>query len=531
VTRRRSLPGALALVAGAASLFVAAPARATGFTDVGEDILPRTDFAVKLDGYMRARAADLYNLDLDRGPTPSGQTLFPVPLGNPRAQAITYGDMRLRTDIAMYAPGGTVAVKARIDVLDNVALGSDAQGAPSSSASQLSPPGAFRVKRAYGEALTPFGVLAVGRIGSTWGLGMLANGGDCADCNYGDAADRVALITPLAGHIFALAYDIDQIGPFVAQQPGETALNLSPSADVHTVTAAFLRYKDELSRDRRRLAGKTTVEYGAYLSQRWQNDDVPATYLPTAQPVAITGAQLMARGYEATAIDGWARITHPAFRIEAEWAAIFGSIQQASLIPGVLYRVPVTARQMGAALESEFGAPESRVAAGIDAGYASGDQGSAGFGAFPTVGSPVAQPGDLNGVKANPPAHTTVDNFTFHPDYFVDRILFREIIGAVTGAVYARPHARWDVMRIAPGTLQASVAAIGSYALYAENTPGGKAPLGIEIDPTLAYASRDGFGVALEYAVLFPLAGLDNPEAHLSAFPAQLARVRVMYRY
>ena len=300
---------------------------------------------------------------------------------------------------------------------------------------------------------------------------------------------------------------------------------------MHTVTAAFLRYKDELSRDRRRLAGKTTVEYGAYVSERWQNDDVPATYLPTAQPVAITGAQLMSRGYQATAVDGWARVTHPAFRIEAEWAAVVGSIQQASLIPGVLYRVPVTARQMGAAMESEFGAPESRVAAGIDAGYASGDQGSYGFGAFPTVGSPVAQPGDLNGVKANPPEHTTVNNFTFHPDYFVDRILFREIIGAVTGAVYARPHARWDVMRVAPGTLQASVAAIGSYALYAENTPGGKAPLGVEIDPTLAYASRDGFGVALEYAVLFPLAGLDNPVAHMSAFPAQLARVRVMYRY
>ena len=55
---------------------------------------------------------------------------------------------------------------------------------------------------------------------------MLANGGDCADCNYGDAADRIAFITPLAGHICALAYDIDQIGPFVPQQPGETVLNL-----------------------------------------------------------------------------------------------------------------------------------------------------------------------------------------------------------------------------------------------------------------------------------------------------------------
>ncbi|HEY1696809.1 MAG TPA: hypothetical protein VGG39_31835 [Polyangiaceae bacterium] len=516
---------------GAAVGLVATPAGATGFTDIGEDIVPRADVGVKLDGYLRARAVDMYNLDLDRGPTPSGQPLFPVPLGNPNAQALTYADMRMRTDLAVYAPGGMFDVKARVDVLDNVALGSDAQGNPASSTSQLSPPGAFRVKRAYGEALTPIGLIDVGRIGATWGLGMFTNGGDCADCNYGDAFDGIALLTPLADHVFALAYGIDQIGPFVAQQPGETSLNLSPSADVHTVTAAFLHFKTDLARDRRRLAGKTTVEYGAYVTERWQNDDVPATYLPTAQPVGISSAQLMDRGYQATAVDVWARVTNPFFRIEAEGAAVVGSIQQASLVPGVLYRVPVTARQMGGALESEFGPPESVVGAGVDAGYASGDQGSYGFGAFPVVGSSVAKPGDLNGVKANPPEHTTVNNFTFHPDYFVDRILFREIIGTVTGAMYARPHVRWDVMRIAPGVLQASVAGIASWAVYAENAPGGKSPLGVEIDPTLAYASRDGFGIALEYGVLFPLAGLDNPQANLRAFPAQLARARVMYRF
>jgi uncharacterized protein (TIGR04551 family) len=522
--------GVVAAVVGACALLAAAPARATGFTDIGEDIVPRTRTAVELDGYLRARAYDYYNFDLDRGLTPSGQPLFPVPQGDPNAQAVTGADMRLRTDVSVYAPGGMVAVKARIDVLDNVALGSDAQGIPSGSGSQLSPATAFKVKRAYGEAVTPIGVIAAGRIGSTWGMGMLTNGGDCADCNYGDAADRIALITPLAGHIFALAYDIDQIGPYQTQQPGETVLNLAPSANVNTVTFAFLRYKDDLSRERRRAAGKTTVEYGAYVSDRWQNSDVPGTYLPTAQPLALTGTQVMARGYQAEAVDGWARITHPWFRIEAEFAALFATIQQASLIPGVLYRVPVTGQQMGAALESEFGPVDSRFSAGLDAGYASGDP-SPGFGANVQANSALAQPGDLNGAKADPPFHTTVNNFQFHPDYFVDRILFREIIGTVTGAVYARPHARVDLLRVAPGVLQASVAGIASSAVYAQNTPGGQAPLGVEIDPTLAYVSRDGFAVALEYAVLFPLAGLDNPVAHLHAFPAQLARARVMYRF
>ena len=45
----------------------------------------------------------------------------------------------------------------------------------------------------------------------------------------------------------------------------------------------------------------------------------------------------------------------------------------------------------------------------------------------------LAKPGDLDGAKANPPFHTNVDNFRFHPDYRIDRILFREIIGTVTG--------------------------------------------------------------------------------------------------
>ncbi len=517
-----ALGGALALAESLAG--------ATGFTDIGEDIVPRTDTAVRVNGYMRVRGEDLYNLDLDRGLTPSGKPLFPVPFGDPRAQAITDADMRLRTDVAVYAPGGMVAVKARVDVLDNVQLGSNAPDIPNEATTQLSPASAFRVKRAYGEALTPVGLLTAGRMGSAWGLGMLTNGGDCADCNYGDVADRVAFLAPAVGHIWALAYDIGQIGPFQTQPPGNTAVNLAPSANVSTVTFAVLKFHDDLARVRRRAAGKTTVDYGAYVSHRWQNDDVPGTYLPTAQPIVVSSTQLMARGYEATAFDGWARITHPYFRVEAEWAALFASIQQPSLVPGILYRTPVTGRQMGAALESEFGPEGSRFAAGLDAGYASGDP-SPGFGANVAVNSALAQPGDLNGAKANPPFHTTVDNFQFHPDYFVDRILFREIIGTVTGAVYARPHARVDVLRVAPGVLQASVAAIASMAVYPQNTPGGQAPLGVEIDPTLAYASRDGFGLALEYAVLFPLAGLDNPVAHLHAFPAQLARVRVMYRF
>src|SRR6185312_15493480 len=269
---------------------------------------------------------------------------------DPKAQVLTYADMRFRTDLAVYAPGGTVAVNARVDTLDDQALGGSYVGSPQGTSSQVTM-NAIRVKRAWGEALTPIGLLAAGRMGNQWGLGILANGGDCADCDSGDAADRIAFLSPILGHILAFAYDFSATGPFVTRSDGVRLVDLAPSAASQTFTFAFLKWEDDLGRRRRRAAGKDTIEYGAYVSHRWQSDDVPATYLPTSQPVALDGAQVMARGYTATAIDGWARFTAPMLRVEAEWAFLFSQVDQPSLVPGVLFHKPVTANQMGGALE------------------------------------------------------------------------------------------------------------------------------------------------------------------------------------
>lgn len=520
---------ACALASAACATLAAAPARATGFTDVGQDIVARDRVEVQLHGYLRARGALYDNLDLDRGLTPSGQPLFPVSLADPGAQTLTYADMRLRTDLAVYSPMGGVAVKARVDLLDNQPLGGSYSGIPAASASQTSPLSAFKVKRAYGEALTPIGLLAAGRMGNAWGLGILANGGDCADCDSGDAADRVAFLSPMLDHIVALAYDFSATGPFVPAGGSGHVVGIEPTTDVHTVTFAILQYKDDFTRQRRRAAGKTSVEYGAYVSHRWQENDIPATYLPTAQPIPVNASQVMARGYAATAVDGWGRVTFPAGRIEAELAYIGATVDQASLIPGVLYHRPITATQIGAALESELSPPGAIYGAGFDGGYASGDTGP-GFGAMPPVGAPAPKPGDLY-AEATPPYSNHANTFRFHSDYRIDQILFREIVGNVANCVYLRPHARVDLLRSAPGTLTASVAGVASWAAIGQSSPGGKSPLGVEVDPTLVYGSRDGFLIALDYAVLFPLAGLDNTAAHLNASAAQLARLRLMYLF
>ena len=88
-----------------------------------------------------------------------------------------------------------------------------------------------------------------------------------------------------------------------------------------------------------------------------------------------------------------------------------------------------------------------------------------------------------------------------------------------------------DIYRSAPGTLSLSVAGIASWAAVGQSAPGGQSPLGVEVDPTLAYVSRDGFLIALDYGVLFPMAGLDNTVTHMDATTAQLARARLMYLF
>ena len=522
-------------------LIVLAPSSvlASGFTDIGQDIESESETVVRFTGALRTRFELLYNLDLDRGLTPTGQALYPTPLSDPTAQTLTHVDFRLRSDIALVVPRASMAIKLRIDMLDNLSLGSQPDGVPSVAVSQRDAAEPIRIKRAYGEVLTPFGLLAFGRMGNHWGMGMLANGGDCASCDSGDAADRIAFVTPLLGHVWAVAYDFTATGPYTARNHPRRSIDLDPWDDVRTVTFAVLNFRSDVARRRRARADLASFEYGAYVSHRRQDRDVPAHYLPIANPVAIDGAQVTARDFRATAVDGWARLTLPYARFEVEAAYLAARIGQPSLIPGVELRDEFTSRQFGIAFQSEVG-PEhatggGRGAAGIDAGYASGDA-APGFGALLGArnGGPnqrAAQPGDIDGRQADAPYDTTVNNFRFHPDYRIDRILFREIIGTVTDTIYVRPHARVKLADVGPGRLEASLAVIASFAAQATSTPSGDRGLGLEIDPTLAYVTRNGFVASLEYAALFPLSGFDNPVAGLNAKPAQLLRFRLGLHY
>lgn len=516
----------------ALTLVLPPAARAQGFENVGQDIEAHQDpddFAAELDGYFRVRGDTLHDLDLDRGPTPSDEVLFAVPLDDPNGQDLYQADMRLRTDVHLYAPGGAVAAHVRLDVLDNLTLGSTPAGTPISAVGQRAIDDAIHVRRAWAEVLTPFGVIAAGRMGNQFGLGMVANSGDCIDCDGGDVADRVLFATPLAGHVWAISFDISSTGPTTPRHSGFRVVDVTPTDDVRTINFALMNVRSDEARLRRHAAGRTTVEYGAFVSYRWQDGDVPASYLQTARPVTASAAQVVPRGLNAFAADVWLRVQSRDFRIEAEGAFLYARVAQSSLLPGALYRDALTATQLGATLQSDFLMPEV-ISFGLDAGYASGDS-APGFGAYPRLGQANPQPGDLDGPQANLPYDTTVDNFRFSADYRIDRILFREIIGTVTDAFYIRPHARARIFDEPFGRMELHAWGVASFAVEPSSTPGNDRPLGIELDPSLYYTTTEGFFAALDYAVLFPLSGLDNPTLGLRAQPAQLVRLRLAYQF
>ncbi len=512
---KRKLFAALAglLWAGASSVGRANPTELGG-----EPTDSDTSSQFEIEGYLRVRTGALYNFDLDRGLTPSGTPLFPVPPSG--GQTLTHADLRLSTDFAFYSPTKYMAVRARIDVLDNLSMGSSPEGPAYSSLSQDAPDRAFLVRRAFGEARTAIGLIAAGRIGSHWGMGLFTNGGDCADCNFGDSADSIQFVTSIGGHVWTVAYDLSATGPEGTRADGRF-IDLDREDDARTLRFSVLRGWSSNARERRLEGDATTVEYGAYFAHRTQSKDTLMT--PGGGVVQID------RGLSANVMDGWFRVLGPMLHVEAEAVYVHANIDQISSIPGVLLPEPITSNQLGAAFRSEFGGHNAILNAGVDAGYASGDP-APGFGAFPRTLA-LGQPGDLEGLQADGISDAKGDNFRFHPDFRIDEILFHSIIGTVTDAAYLRPHLRLRSRGLGAGLFTAELAAIGSAAREASSTPGGKTPLGFELNPTLTYEANDGVTFALRYAVLFPLEGLNNATAGMAAKTAQAVRLHLAYGF
>ncbi len=505
-----------------------------------------------LDGYMRGRAYLFHNFNLGIPAGPSGpQPSFPVPFsefgatgnntvnagGNPASCAarnqtscttdnLTSADMRLRLEPTINI-GDKMRVRSQIDVFDNLVLGSTPDGwflnglaqpqdarLSAFSRTQVTPTygqnsfeNSIRVKRAWAEVGLPFGELWFGRMPSHWGSGMLVNSGDCFDCDYGTNADRVMFRTggpKLKNFFLAALWDWVATGPTTRlYNPNTTtgqAYNADTLDDVSQWGLAIGRMfnpqetKDMVDR------GDLVVSYGGYFIYRRQDWDEAAPVGGKAGAFAgatqaSLSSNLVPRGAWAFIPDLWIRLDYKKLHIEAEAAFIGGKIN--SIADQMNFPTgEVTILQFGGNAKAEYKMLHDALHIGLEVGTASGDQSE----------DPSAR---LNFREAvHVPFNNRITNFMFDPDYHIDLILFRRIIGTVTNATYFRPSVWYDLI----DQLSARLDVIYSIANVPVSYPGNSANLGLELDATLMYHNdREGFYAGLAYGVLFPFGALNIP--------------------
>lgn len=502
-------------------------ADAPGATPVNEPTRSTADSPdqrVTLAGFLRTRADLAHNWDLGRGPTPSQRSLWPTPYAGPSpGRTQTNLDMRLRLDVAIEVGWG-VSVRGRIHALDNLRYGSTPDGDFAGGVvNQRGTDRPLDVRQLYGQVLLPFGMLTAGRMGALvdWGTGFFVNSGNGIDDDFGDVGDRIAFTTPLAGLLWTGLFEVSAAGPSTEAVRPEIrpAFDLDPADDVRTAAFSVAKWDLPATRTRRLRARRTTVNFGVVASHRWQTYDLVTGDEPSARST-------IQRDLAAWVADGWVRADVGAFTFEAEAALVDFTIRNASLDPSAALNIPVTGRQFGGVARVEYRGGE-RFFARLEAGLASGDD-RAGFGARP--GNTPARPGDLDGLQfdlSRTPRDTTINNFRFHPNYRVDLILWRRILGTVTDAVYVRPMVRY---RLGPMvTLEGAV--IFSSALERNSTLSGNALLGVETDVGILYEQEHGFFARLDYGLLLPLAGLSNVPMRVDPSPAHALHLVMAWRY
>ncbi|HEY6005428.1 MAG TPA: TIGR04551 family protein [Anaeromyxobacter sp.] len=528
---------------------------------------PKLEF-LQLDGYMRVRGQLMVNLSLTGKPDASGHFLFPVPLQNPGSRdSLNTANMRFRLEPTLNV-SEHVRVKSQIDFFDNYVLGSsnsalyDDPNSPypvpfygSSRVVSTNDPRtdrpAISAKRAWAEVQTPVGLLGFGRMPSEWGMGILANAGGGIDDDFGDTVDRIqfalpAVSTPIGRLTFVPMIDFDNEGPlyrdpragegvFARPNPGVGQPFDAESGDdgrTFALKIAKLDTEDEIRRKLER--NQSSVNFGLYYNyrtQRWFFPSFNDTGIDCTAPDPVTGAPptcgevntAVHRSAYAHIGDFWFRWLTARLRVEAEIAAIYGSIANAANDPASAEATgKILLRQWGGALLTEYQVSPNKVTLGAEVGAASGDD-APGFGNIPSrrgnATSTTAEPpyGSLEGPQWIRNRDRSIRNFRFNPAYRVDLVLFRHILGQVTDAFYVKPKLRWDIL---PG-LRLDLSAIYSQALYSQSTPSavgdgtpaigltnkGHAPLGIEGDAVLTYTSGDGFQAYGQWGVLQPLSG------------------------
>jgi uncharacterized protein (TIGR04551 family) len=508
-------------------------------------VYPRMEWA----GTFRARTAAAINWDLD---TEGTSAILPptesfTPQGNPvDPERDTHWDtnLRLKLDPTLHITE-QLRVHTELDLLDNLNFGSlpanrlaDDPVTPdlstrTGSSSQLSPrereffDNAIQINELYGQVETLLGQLTVGRMDDDWGLGIFANAGDCPDCDYGSHVDRFKFQTKVWElHAFAtLDFPDEGLASRVPFRNNGQPFDLAQIDDVDQYN--FGVFRRPVNREERELQGKTLLDdqlpvFNGGVFYRYRKQEGRYTPLYSGSGFDPTEPRdLIYRGERVHIVDLWAQFLYqPDFdtriRVELEGITALGSVDNATdLAVGLPEeagddpincfdedqfsanegscttnsegdRTDRNIQQFGLALESEFQL-DSPVTFGFDGGFASG-------GATPNWGS-----------SGGP----DLEFYRFNPDYHVDKIMFRNVIGTVTNAYYFNPWAMVRFLDSSSRHMELQIDGVASRAFNLEGTPSGSDPwLGLEFDGSVRYVNLELFTAALEGGILFPFEGL-----------------------
>ena len=509
---------------------------------------------VTWDGMFRVRSAMNINFDLDTGGTssirPPAASNFPDhAAANPDAELLAGADMNFRIEPTIHITE-RLELHVEANVLNNLVLGALPQSRLTSASSVYPDPSrtvsgsnqipprelewfqdSLRINEAYGVVHTALGSLKAGRMDWDWGLGMYANGGDCADCNFGDHVDRIRYRSPKLFKMYAsAAVDFPDQG-ITSQTPERAdgqAYDMTQIDDARQFTFSIFNKpvteKDkQLQQKRLKEDRKPVFDGGALFSYRTQQGSfIPGNAAVSGnedQQAGPESGELIYRGLKLFVPDVWFRFKwepepNRLIRVELEANGVFGSVdnttdesvgddsgtnndvncfnEQERANSDQCTTNSEDIGQFGAALESEFyfGGP---VRFGLNSGVATGsDQPNWGY---------------------NSSAIGALDSYRFDPNYHVDLIGFREVIGTVTNAAYANPYVQARFFETTDRRLEVQLDAIASRALRAAGTPSGEDNwLGLEFDGAVRYLQLDTFLVELEGGIFFPFGALDAKE-------------------
>lgn len=478
---------------------------------------------ITVDGYLRTRGDYLKNLHLGFSDDATlGGAPFPRSEGcrvseAPCDETIRSSNLRLRLEPSIQL-SETIAVHTQLDLFDNIVLGSvDGFESPEADGSSII------MRRAWAEVATGLGHLKFGRMPDHFGLGIVSNSGrrldtDYAtwetlwqpstlanvggtnnvgydlDSDYGDTVDRLSFTAMIPGTPFRALAAINwwseqkttnDVGVSAAQP-----WDIDENDDEKGWTLGVARFDAPADFNDTVARGKLAMNYGLRVDRITQDRD----YTNALANPDMDAPPSTVRGYKAYRPDAWFKLGTGALLFEAELAANLGSIEDLS---DAGFGTGIDIRSWGGVARVSAKALENKFGFGLEVGAASGDESD----------NTVQGATHIRNVQMLSGTDRTINRFIFDPDYEIDLILFRELIGSVSNALYFRPWMSYELTKSIKFRAQNVTAA----ALRPVATPGNSNMWGIELDGDLAYSSN-GFQAGIAYGMFLPLGAMNHPQ-------------------